>query len=208
MTDPPAPPSSGKEAPSQLMARVGRGDRDALTRFYRRCVDGLYAFVFYRVGRDAGMAEDVVQETFLLALDRTEDYDEARGSLRSWLCQLSRNVMRKHLKLRKSTQSLALWERLDESLARAFARIEREALASEVLERHETHDLVYVAMGHLPDPYRHVLEQKYVAERSLSELSSELGISEDAVKSLLARARRAFREAFHTLSAEGAERYS
>lgn len=199
------PPSSGKEAPSELLRRVERGDKDALVRFYQRAVDGLYAFVFYRVGRDAGLAEDVVQETFLLALDRTGDYEEGRGSLRSWLCQLSRNVIRRQLRVRKSSQSLALWDKLDASLARAFERIEREALASEVLERRETQDLVYVTMGHLPDPYRHVLERKYVDDRSLEDLASELGISVDAVKSLLARARRAFREAFHTLSAEGAE---
>jgi len=92
-----------------------------------------------------------------------------------------------------------MWDRVDQALMEALERMESEALVDEVLQRQETHDLVHLAMGHLPDTHRRVLERKYVDGRTLTELSLELGISEDAVKSQLARARRAFREAFQTV---------
>jgi RNA polymerase sigma-70 factor (ECF subfamily) len=191
--------ASQAERAEDLVALVARGDGPALTRFYERTVDGLYAFVFFRVGRDEAAAEDIVQETFIAALDRLSEFDAARGSLRSWVCQLSRNIVRAHLERQRRTEELVMWDRVDQALLAAFERMESEALVDEVLERQETRDLVHLAMGHLPDSHRRVLERKYMDGQTLSELSLELGVSEDAVKSQLARARRAFREAFQTL---------
>jgi RNA polymerase sigma-70 factor (ECF subfamily) len=183
-----------------------KGDREAIARFYDAHVDGLYTFVFYRVGRDATLAEDVVQETFAIALSRKADYDAARGSVGSWLTVLSRNVIRDHLRAHKRTDELAAtWERIDATLAQTFAAMAERPLPGEVLERAETRDLVHMAVANLPGQYRNALTRKYVDGESLETLASELGISVDATKSLLARARRAFRDTFATLSANLAE---
>jgi RNA polymerase sigma-70 factor (ECF subfamily) len=182
-----------------LVERVGRGDADALRELYGQSVDGLYAFVFFRVGKDKAAAEDIVQETFLAALGRLAEFDAGRGSFGAWLCQLSRNIARAHLVAQRRTEELDMWDRVDSAMTEAFARMERDALVDEILERNETRDLVHLAMSSLPDLYRRALEQKYVDERSLEEMATERGVSEDAVKSLLARARRAFRETFQSL---------
>ncbi len=182
------------------------GDRDAIGRFYDQHVDGLYTFVFYRVGRDAALAEDVVQETFALALSKQGDYDAARGAIGSWLAVLSRNVIRDHNKAHRKTSDLAnAWERIDATLAQTFAAMAERPLPGDVLELAETRDLVHMAVANLPDSYRTVLTRKYVDGESLETLAGELGISVGAVKSLLARARRAFRETFNTLSATFSE---
>ena len=100
------------------LRRVRRGDSAALEQFYEQHVDGLFAFVFYRVGRDKTVAEDVVQDTFLTALDRMDAYDDKRGSVATWLCVLSRNVIRRHLKSHRRSQELqGMWDRIDETLA-------------------------------------------------------------------------------------------
>lgn len=194
-----AGPNDGDEEPEALLRAVAGGDPAALERFYRACVDALYTFVFYRVGKDPAAAEDVVQETFLSAMRRPSDFDAKRGTLRGWLCQLSRNVIRAHLKAARRHAEIDMWERLDHKLVDAFARMEREALADELLAQREVQDLVHMAMGHLAEHHRRLLERKYVEDATLGDLSQELGVSEDAVKSMLARARRAFREAFQTL---------
>jgi len=182
------------------------GDRAAIGRFYDDHADGLYAFVFYRVGRDATLAEDVVQETFALALRKQADYDPARGSVSSWLTVLSRNVIRDHLRdHRRSDELQARWERIDATLAQTFAAMAERPLPGDVLERAETRDLVHMAVANLPEQYRTALTRKYVDGESLETLAGELGISIDATKSLLARARRAFRDTFATLSANLSE---
>ncbi|MEO8840513.1 MAG: sigma-70 family RNA polymerase sigma factor [Kofleriaceae bacterium] len=183
------------------LAGAKAGDRAAIERFYDTNVDGLYAFVFYRVGRDAALAEDVVQETFAKALARTTDYDPTRGSHAGWLAVLSRNVIRDHLREhRRADQLLETWERIDATLAQTFAAMAERPLPGEVLERAETRDLVHMAIANLPEQYRSALTRKYVDGESLETLAGELGISVDATKSLLARARRAFRDTFAALS--------
>jgi RNA polymerase sigma-70 factor, ECF subfamily len=147
-----------------------------------------------------------VQETFTLALTKRDAYDTARGSVASWLTVLSRNVIRDHLREHRRADALqATWERIDATLAQTFAAMAERPLPGEVLERAETRDLVHMAVANLPEQYRTALTRKYVDGESLETLASELGISVDAAKSLLARARRAFRDTFATLSAHFSE---
>ncbi|HVK73367.1 MAG TPA: sigma-70 family RNA polymerase sigma factor [Kofleriaceae bacterium] len=182
------------------LAAAARGDADAIGRFYDAHVDGLYAFVFYRVGRDPALAEDIVQDTFTRALGQLGDYDPARGGVGGWLTTLSRNVIRDHLRAHHRTDAVAeRWERIDVSLTQLYDALERAPLPGEVLARAETRDLVNMTIAHLPEQYRVALARKYVDDRSLEDLASELGLSVDAAKSLLARARRAFKETFSTL---------
>ncbi len=189
-----------RKRPDSDLRAAAQGDAEAIGRFYDQHVDALYGFVFYRVGRDAALAEDVVQETFTSAIARAGDYDAARGSVVAWLCTLSRNVIRDQLRAhRRSTELADTWERIDASLTQIFEALEQTPLPGDVLERVETRELVNMTITHLPEQYRHVLARKYVDGDSLEVLAKELGCSEDAVKSLLARARRAFRDTFATL---------
>ncbi len=193
----------------ELLARARTGDELALANLYERHVDGLWTFVFYRVGRDADLCEDVVQETFLLALERQVGeppiarvgFDPERGSLRGWLCTLSRNLIRKHLRSNQRAMEMsATWERIDATLMQVFQSLDREPIGDEVLARAETRELVNMTIANLPEGYRDALERKYVQGHSLRELAERFELSEAATKSLLARARRAFRETFETLA--------
>ncbi len=195
-----------RSGPAGELRAARRGDGGAIERFYEAHVDGLYTFIYYRVGRDTALAEDVVQETFTVALSKQADYDPARGSVGSWLTVLSRNVIRDHLRAHQRSDELATtWERIDATLAQIFAAMVESPLPGEVLERAETRDLVHMAIANLPDQYRTALTRKYVDGETLEALAGELGISVDAAKSLLARARRAFRDTFATLSASFSE---
>jgi len=195
-----------RSGPGADLRAARSGDQQAIARFYDAHVDGLYTFIYYRVGRDTSLAEDVVQETFAIALSRRAEYDPARGSIATWLTVLSRNVIRDHLKAHRRSDELATaWERIDATLAQTFAAMAERPLPGEVLERAETRDLVHMAVANLPGQYRTALTRKYVDGESLETLAGELGISTDAAKSLLARARRAFRDTFAALSAHLSE---
>lgn len=195
-----------RQADADRLARARAGDEAALAELYERHVDALWSFVFYRVGRDPALCEDVVQDTFLLAFERGESFDPARGSFTAWLFGLSRNLIRKQLRSRDRAHELAAtWERIDATLVQLFQGLEREPLGDEVLVREETRDLVQMTIANLPDDYRDALERKYVRGQSLHELAAAFACSEAAAKSMLARARRAFRDAFATLAQAFAE---
>ncbi len=186
---------------SELLEGAARGDGVALTSLYERHVDGLYAFVFYRVGRDRQLAEDIVQATFLDVLERARQFDPRRGSFRAWLHTSSRNVARKHLRgARRSSELVETWERIDATLAQVFQALEQAPLHDDVLQHAHTRDLVNMTIANLPERYRVALESKYVRGDSLEQIATALSMSEQAAKSLLARARAAFRDAFATLT--------
>jgi len=93
-----------------------------------------------------------------------------------------------------------MWERIDRALLQVFEALDESPLTDDVLARKETHELVNMTIANLPDPYGVVLQKKYVGGASLADLARDMSVSEDAVKSLLARARRAFRDTFLILS--------
>jgi len=185
---------------ARFVARMRRGDAEALTAWYDRHVDGVYGFVYYRVGRDADLAADVVQETFTSALSRLGEFDPERGPMISWLCTLSRNFVRDALTRRGHEPLASLWDSLDGALSRVYEDLERKPLAPDLVEARETRELVGMALVNLPETYRAALRCKYVEGKSLEEMAREAGKSLDAVKGLLKRARAAFKQAFAALA--------
>lgn len=191
--------TKGPEIPLHIQA--AQGSEEALSKLYQESVDGLYAFVLYRVGGERHLAEDVVQETFLWALDDLTRFDPTRGSFLSWLCVSSRNIIRRHLRESRRGQELqTMWDRIDQALMKVYASLEEAPLSDEILERRETQALVQLSIAQLPPHYRAALERHYLEGEGLKEVGSWLKVSEDAAKSLLARVRRAFRETFVTLA--------
>lgn len=73
-----------------LVREVARGSEDALAALYDRHIDGVYAAAM-RLTDDRGLAEEVVQETFLALWNRAELFDPRAGSLAAWLHTISRN---------------------------------------------------------------------------------------------------------------------
>jgi len=171
-------------------------------RWFREHADPLYTFVFYRVGRDEELATEVVQETFVAALHRIEDYDPRRGAMMPWLTYLARNRIRAALRQRaRSGSAGASWAEIDRRLLRAYRDLATVPLPDEVLEKRETAELVQMALSNLPDNYRSALKQHYCEQRSLAEIARSRQTTEGAVKSLLHRARLAFKVAFQTIAA-------
>jgi RNA polymerase sigma-70 factor (ECF subfamily) len=72
------------------MARVARGDRDALQLIYRDTSAKLFG-VCLRILRDQGEAEDVLQDVYMTVWRRAETFDPDRASPITWLVAIARN---------------------------------------------------------------------------------------------------------------------
>jgi RNA polymerase sigma-70 factor (ECF subfamily) len=155
--------------------------------------------VHYRAGRDRGPVEDLVQETFLTALDRLQHYD-GRASFHLWLCGIARNKLREHRRRRRPRPLSELLLEADDELLGVLARIEAEELPDWALERRETAELVGATLSSLPPDYREALLAKYVAGESVRDIGARNGRGEKATESLLGRARRAFGQVLGVLS--------
>jgi RNA polymerase sigma-70 factor (ECF subfamily) len=183
------------------VGRLKRRLPEAVERWFLSHANLVYTFVFYRVGRDEELAEEVVQETFLRALQEIDRYDPQRGSMGTWLCFVARNRIRKALRERGRYREVGVpWERIDRRLLEAYQGLDAAPLADETLERDETADLVRMTLANLPEKYREALRLHYCERRSLEQIAALNGSTAGAVKSLLHRARLAFKAAFETLA--------
>lgn len=173
------------------------GHKETVRKWFAEYADPLYTLVFYKVGGDGDTAGDVVQETFLTALKKIEDYEPRRGSMFAWLSWLSRNCIKKALKEKSRNVSYQLNESgVDEVLSDAYIQVATHPLPEEVLERAETAELVRETLGSIPGRYRKVLRQYYYEQSSAKEIAESQKISGVAVRVLLHRARAAFKQAF------------
>lgn len=143
----------------------------------------VHGYLARRTG-DAGLAEELAQETFYRATRAFLGY--RGGSAAAWLLSIARHVLVDEL--RRDRRLVPLPESL---AAAAGAQDERIALAE--------------VLGVLPREQRRLLELVYVYGFSHREVAAMSGSSEGAVRTAVWRAREAFRAAFaHAEAAAGA----
>src|SRR5277367_7053430 len=75
---------------SDLARRLKNRDPHAMSDLYDRYGRLAYSLIF-RVVRDTGVAEDLVQETFLRVWNRAQSFDAERGALGPWILTVARN---------------------------------------------------------------------------------------------------------------------
>ncbi len=161
---------------SLAQAVLELGDERAFRTLYRRHTPYVYQFVLRTLGGNELDAEDVMQETWVRAVDNLAEF-RWEGPLRNWLLGIALNLCR-GLFRRKDRN----WLEIDE---------ERHTLT---LPAHDVRLDVETALAGLPDGYRTVLLLHDVEGYRHGEIAEMLGTSEGTSKSQLFHARRAMRQ--------------
>src|SRR5579864_5448245 len=73
-----------------LARRLKARDPHAMSELYDRYGRIVYSLI-YRVVRNAGASEDLVQETFLRVWNRVQSFDQTRGALGPWVLAVARS---------------------------------------------------------------------------------------------------------------------
>ncbi len=197
--------SPSRRDDAQMRDGLLRGDEGVLEQFYDKFFARLYRYVYYRVGHDHQHTEEVVNDTFMEALDKADRYDPQRGSMEAWLITLSRNRIRSsNATMGRAHQRETSWSMLDGELDTIFADLTETSEQEAALESEELSNVVGLAMESLPAEYSKLLEMKYILDLSTREMARALHKTEKAVESKLTRARAAFRQIFTGLVAEEA----
>jgi RNA polymerase sigma-70 factor (ECF subfamily) len=161
-----------------LLARVAAGDVDAFRLLVARYLGSLLG-IARRMLRDDAEAEDVAQET-LLRLWRSADLVAiGPGGLQPWLRRVASNLCID--RIRTARREMVTDELPEQALA-------PEQLRS--LEEQELGLRVDLALKALPERQRLALTLFHYEGMSQLEVAAVMGISDQAVESLLARARR------------------
>jgi RNA polymerase sigma-70 factor (ECF subfamily) len=175
-----------------LVRRLKAGDEEAYAVVVRTLGGRLLA-VARRFLPDEELARDAVQDAFLSAFRSIHDFD-GEAQLSTWLHRIVVNASLMRLRTRRRRPELSI-----EPLLPAFTEQGSHAApvvawtppAEQALLRRETRARVREAIAALPDAYRAVLLLRDIEERSTREAADLLGITENAVKLRLHRARQA-----------------
>lgn len=174
---------------SRRRAAVLAGDEMAWRSWYDATAPGLRAYVHWRCGGLADLADEVVQETWLTAVRRVRAFRPEQGPFAGWLAGIAANLIRNRLRARPTRPT-------------ATGQLEtgprRRSGSGDPAER------VAEALAELPSHYEAVLRAKYLDGLRVQEIAGQRGESVKAVESLLTRARQAFREVYQSVeSADG-----
>lgn len=157
--------------------------------------DTLYRLA-YSWCHDAALADDLVQETLLLALDRAQQLREPER-LKSWLCAILANRLRDHFRRVRGHEDI---DELDEAV---LAHDETPETAREGMQLAER---VRAEVARLPLGQRQVLTLVDLGEYSYAEVAEILQVPIGTVMSRLCRARAQLREKLLDAAPQAGER--
>jgi RNA polymerase sigma-70 factor (ECF subfamily) len=166
-------------------AAVLAGDEHAWREWYDATFDDLRAFAHWRCAGLKDVVDEVVQETWLVAVRRIRAFDPRRGSFRSWLWGIAGNVVRDCLRARSARRRVVPLS--------GGAHVEPDSADAAASDRAER---IARTLAGLAPRHEQVLRAKYLERMSVQAIAEQWGESPKAVESLLTRARLAFREAY------------
>ncbi len=166
-----------------LVVRVAARDAQAFRVLVDRHLSGIVTLA-RRMLRDDAEAEDVAQETFLRLWRAGDDLELGAGGIRPWLRRVASNMCIDKI---RAGRRLDVTDDVPEQV--------EPASQLRGLEQRELGARVQLGLDGLAERQRLALTLFHYEGRSLSEIGDVLGVSAEAVESLLARARRSLKSA-------------
>jgi RNA polymerase sigma factor (sigma-70 family) len=174
----------------ELLARVGRGDPAAVRALMARKLPRLLGLAGRMLG-DQAEAEDVAQEAFLRAWKQAPNWRPGQARFDTWLHRVALNLCYDRLRRRREIAVETPPERPDEGPA-----------PDRGLQARDVGDRVAAAMRGLPDRQREAIVLCHYQELSNIEAAGLMGVSVEALESLLSRGRRALRSALSDMAGD------
>jgi RNA polymerase sigma-70 factor, ECF subfamily len=165
-----------------LPRAVLAGDQNAWRMLYDSAHAELWAYAVWRCAGLRDLAEEVTQETWLVAVRRFADYDPQKRPFLAWLRGIAAKVVQTMLRERGKRQSIC-----DTEIA-------------EPAPDADPAEWIALALAALPEHYEAVLRTKYLEGSRVEEIAAAWSTTPKSIESLLTRARQAFREVYERLA--------
>jgi RNA polymerase sigma-70 factor (ECF subfamily) len=206
-----APSDLADAQEAALLAGLRAGDDDAFETLVRSTSPRLLAVARRIVGNDDD-ARDVLQDAYLAAF-RALDRFAGDAKLSTWLHRIVVNTALMRLRTRRRRPEEPIEPLLPAYLEdghQVRQPVEWSDPVDVMMERAEIKAYVRAQIDRLPENYRTVLLLRDIEELNTPETATVMGISENAVKIRLHRARQALRalldERFRPPASSAAER--
>ena len=126
---------------------------------YQEHAEQVYKFLL-RICGDADLAEDLLQDTFVKAIEKVDTFDN-RCKFTTWLCQIAKNTYFDSLRKKQKYATTAL---PDEELPGNGPTLEEQIVDSQTAQE------IRAIIHRLPEPYKEVFLLRFYAELSFREI--------------------------------------
>ncbi len=173
----------------ELILRVANSaDRQAFEQLFRHFAPRVKAYLM-RAGTDAGLAEEIAQETLLAVWRKAGYFDPARAGASTWIFTIARN-----LRIDRARRNGNATQSADD----AALETAPEPIADELIAAAERDELVRRVVKDLPPEQSQIVKLSFFSETPQTEIAEMLGIPLGTVKSrvrlAMARLRKALEE--------------
>lgn len=172
--------------PNLLLQEIRDGNQDSFKRLFHLYYEAL---VIYAEGYlfDRASSEDVVQEVFIYFWENADNIT-ITTSVKGYLYKMVRNRGLNYLKTLKITDDLEILKYAHDKLDNDFDDLQEE--------KTEKFNKVLLLVEAMPKRMKAIFNLKYQQHYSYSEISNELGISANTVKTQLKRAKTLIQSQF------------
>ena len=172
---------------AELLSRCQAGDKAAWDTLVDAYWQRLFGYAL-RATRNAELAQDLVQETFLRIVQRLGKYDD-QGKFEAWLFRILVNLVRDHGRSlsRHPTQSTVI-ESDGERIEMTDELAGKVPAPHEPLHHREDVDALQIALRKLPEGDRQILMLRHFADMPFKDIARTLNCP---IGTVLARAHRA-----------------
>ncbi|WP_404935529.1 RNA polymerase sigma factor [Paraburkholderia sp. DHOC27] len=174
-------PLNERDPDAELVARVGAQDPAAVRTLVSRKLPRLLALATRMLG-DRMEAEDVAQEAFVRIWKQAPHWKEGEARFDTWIHRVALNLCYDRLRGRR-----------EDPVAEVPDEADPQPLPDLQIDTRVRDERVRAALAALPARQREALVLNYYQELSNIEAAALMGITVDALESLLARARRNLR---------------
>ena len=166
------------QAPNgHIIKQLQEQNKQAISALYDQYGPALYGIVL-KIVRSEMIAEDVLQEAFVKIWKKGHSYDPSKGTLFTWMLNITRNTAIDKLRTEESRNRIATNQQ-------------------EVFSETPTdHIGLNTQVNKLEEKYRHVIDLIYFKGYTQEEVTEELNIPLGTVKSRVRIALRELRKVF------------
>ncbi len=158
--------------------------------YYNEFFEKVYRYIFFRVGRNRELAEDLTSEIFIKALESFENFDHTRP-FAVWIYRIAHNHLTDYYKKIKKTM-VPIEDYVNE--LKSNESIPHDASIAMDIEK------IKNVLNDLPDVHREVIVMKYINQLENTEIAEILHTTEANIRVMQYRALQMLKKRLYFLA--------
>ena len=166
-------------------------DRDRLKRVFRKSCDGIYRFIYVRVGNDGHAADDVLQQACAVAAGHRNMPKDDR-ECEAWMYGIARNLIRRHWRQHKKQKDHVSLNDVNASRKLIENMTSRSMPVGEIIQG-EAYAQLMLAITSLSAPDQRLIFDFYFDGQAQAQIAQELDTTTKSIETRLYRIRNRLR---------------